>query len=313
MTRVVTLGETLALMSASRTGPLKHNPSLSLGIGGSESNVAIGLSRLGIPVTWIGKVGCDPLGDLILGQIAAEGVEVVGIREPGAPTALMIKEQRTAVDARIWYYRDGYAGSKLGVSEVDFELIRSASLLHVTGISLALGPSTEEVVHEAIRVAREAGVSVSFDFNYRSRLWSRATAAEAYRRILGSVDVVFAGDEEAELLLGERDSIELAAELAAFGPAEAVIKLGPRGAVASVGGVTYHQQAVPIVPVDTVGAGDAFVAAYLAERLLDEPVTNRLLTAVAAGAYACLTRGDWEGFPTREELGRLAATEPVQR
>ena len=92
MSGVVTIGETMALMTGDRPGPLQHSPTMTLGIGGSESNVAIALSRLGCEVTWIGKVGADSLGDLVLREIEAEGVRVAAVRDPAAPTALMVKE-----------------------------------------------------------------------------------------------------------------------------------------------------------------------------------------------------------------------------
>lgn len=311
---VVTIGETMALMSTPQFGPLQHSASLDLGIGGSESNVAIGLRRLGTPSIWIGKVGADSLGDLVEREIRAEGVEVVAIRDATAPTALMIKERRTSSDSRVWYYRAGHAGSRLAVNDVDFDLVRGASLVHLTGISLALSPGLSEVTFEAARVARDAGVPVSFDLNFRSRLWSVASAREAYLRILPLVDVVFAGDDEAAIAVGpDGSAIELAHRMAEFGASESVIKLGARGAVAVADGREYTRAAVPIDPVDTVGAGDAFVAGYLSERLAGADVDGRLGTAVAAGAYVCLSGGDWEGLPRRDELGTLGRMEPVSR
>lgn len=312
---VVTIGETMALMAGATPGPLQHSATMTLGMGGSESNVAIALCRLGVDVTWIGKVGADSLGDLVLREIRAEGVRVEAVRDPDAATAIMVKERRTPADTRVFYYRQGLAGSRLRVDEVDFDLVRSASLLHVTGISPALSPGMADVVDEAIRVAREAGVTVSFDLNFRGKLWSREKAGEAYRRILPHVDIVFGGDDEAAIALGANaaDPIALARGLIDLGAGHAVVKLGALGAVAVSDEVEYEEAAVPIVPVDTVGAGDAFVAGYLAEYLAGEPMAKRLETAVTVGAYACLTHGDWEGLPRRFELSALTATEPVTR
>jgi 2-dehydro-3-deoxygluconokinase len=314
MSGVVTIGETMALMAGTTIGPLQHSSGMTLGIGGSESNVAIALARLGTDSTWIGKVGTDALGDLVLREIGAEGVRVAAVRDPDVPTALMIKERRTAAETRIFYYRAGLAGSRLRVDEVDFDLVRSASLLHVTGISLALSTGMSEVIDEAIRVAKDAGVAVSFDLNFRGKLWSREQAGEAYRRILPHVDLVFAGDDEAAIALGDADApMALAHRLIGLGAKSAVVKLGAIGAVGVIDGVEHEQPAIPIVAVDTVGAGDAFVAGYLAELLAGEPAAARLTTAVTVGAYACLTHGDWEGLPRRAELAALTATEPVAR
>ncbi|WP_167048018.1 sugar kinase [Salinibacterium sp. ZJ454] len=313
--RVVTLGETMALMLATEYGALQHRPAMALGVGGSESNVAIGLQRLGIDATWIGRVGADSLGDLVLREIRAEGVQVVSIPDAEAATSVMVKERRAPADTRVWYYRAGLAGSRLTLDDFSPELVTSASLLHVTGISLALSPTMSDTVFGAVELARSAGVPVSFDLNFRGKLWSREAAAESYARMLPLADLVFAGDDEAAILVRDGEPLELAHRLIGAGAGQAIVKLGSRGAVAVVDGHEYQRTAVPITPVDTVGAGDAFVAGYLAEYLLGKPVSERLDTAVTAGALACLVAGDWEGLPTRADLASLGtgASEPVSR
>jgi 2-dehydro-3-deoxygluconokinase len=311
---VVTIGETMALMGSTGFGPLQHERTMTLGIGGSESNVAIGLSRLGAEVTWIGKVGADSLGELVVREITAEGIRVLAVRDPEAPTSLMVKERRTSVDTHVWYYRRGNAGGRLRSTDFDPAVIRGASLLHLTGISPALSEVMAETIFEAIRVAKDAGVAVSFDLNFRGKLWSREQAREAYLRIIPQADIVFAGDDEAAIAVGEADSpLELARRLVALGAGQAVVKLGARGAVALVDGREYTREVVKVNPVDTVGAGDAFVAGYLAEYLLGADVDTRLTTAVTTGAYACLVPGDWEGAPRRHELALLNGDEPVSR
>lgn len=315
---VVTIGETMALVSSDTVGPLQHARAMTLGIGGSESNVAIALRRLGTEVTWLGRVGEDSLGDLVLREIGAEGVRVIGIRDLDAPTALMVKERRTNRETRVSYYRRGNAGSRLSPADIDPDLIRAASLLHLTGITPALSESAAEACLAAIRIAREAGVTVSFDLNFRGKLWSRADAARMYQRVLPEVDIVFGGDDEAGIALGDApgeasDPLRLAHRLIDAGVGQAIVKLGERGAVAVVDGHEYAEAAVPITPVDTVGAGDGFVAGYLAEYLGGEDVATRLRTAVTVGAYACLAPGDWEGMPRRSELASLHASEPVVR
>ncbi|TFD47006.1 sugar kinase [Cryobacterium frigoriphilum] len=304
----------MALMSSNTEGPLQHARSMALGIGGAESNVAIALARLGTPITWIGRVGDDSLGDLVLREIRAEGVQVIGIRDPEAPTGMMVKERRTHSETRVWYYRRGNAGSRLTADDIDPALIQNASLLHLTGITPALSASAAEATFEALRIAKAAGVTVSFDLNFRGKLWSREQARQVYRRILPDVDLVFAGDDEASIAVGEADApITLAHRLIDAGAGQSVVKLGEHGAVAVVDGVEYQRDAIRIRPTDTVGAGDGFVAGYLADYLLGADVPTRLTTAVSVGAYACLVPGDWEGMPRRSELAGLTAREPVSR
>jgi 2-dehydro-3-deoxygluconokinase len=138
-TAVVTLGETMGLMKAETPGPLAQVHSLSLGMGGSESNFAIALSRLGTSVTWAGRVGDDSLGELVLRELAAEGVVVDPLRDPAAPTGIMIKERRTLDQLKVWYYRAGSAGSRLSPDDVPLPEIVDSWSSHML-ILLARGP-----------------------------------------------------------------------------------------------------------------------------------------------------------------------------
>ena len=301
-------------MKAASPGPLAHVDSLLLGIGGAESNVAIALRRLGASVAWVGRVGADSLGDLVLRELHAEGLEVISRRDEAMPTGLMIKERRTQEAIKVWYYRAGSAGSRLSREDIPAERIAQSRLLHLTGITPALSPSAAAAVQFAVDCAKEAGTLVSFDLNYRAALWPRATAAAAFRDLMQQADVVFAGDDEAAIAVGPAGSpLELARRIGDLGPAQVIIKLGAQGCVALVDGQSYSQAAIPVRAVDTVGAGDAFVAGYLSELLRGEDVAQRLLTAVRTGAFACLVPGDWEGMPRRGELELLEAVEPVSR
>jgi 2-dehydro-3-deoxygluconokinase len=313
-TDVLTVGETMGLMKAETPGPLAQVSTLSLGMGGSESNVAIALRRLGTSVAWVGRVGNDSLGELVLRELAAEGIVVDPLRDGTAPTGLMIKERRTMDQLKVWYYRSGSAGSRLSPEDIPQERIAHARLLHLTGITPALSPSAAQAAQHALDIAREAGVLVSFDLNYRAALWSAAEAGEVFRNFIAQADIVFAGHDEAAIAVGPaEDSLELAWRIAALGPSQAVIKRGAAGCAAVIDGKEYEQDAIRVNAIDTVGAGDAFVAGYISDLLAGAAVPARLLTAVRTGAFACLVPGDWEGMPRRHELALLDATEPVAR
>lgn len=311
---VLTLGETMALMSSEQVGPLAHSSTLKLGIGGAESNVAIGLQRLGVQAVWCGRVGDDSLGRLVEREIRAEGVDVRIAIDPAAQTGLMIKERRIPSAQRVSYYRAGSAGSRISTEDVGEQLITKARLLHVSGITPALSASAKDTVRYALATARAAGIPVSFDLNYRANLWDRDTAANLYREMIPQADIIFASDNEASIALGATLEPEhLARRIASLGPSQTVIKLGTQGAIALVDGQVSHQKAITVDVVDTVGAGDAFVAGYLAECLAGLNPPDRLRTAAITGAFACLTPGDWESFPRRHELEMLTWTEPVSR
>lgn len=310
---VLTFGETMALMRAEQVGPLAHASTMALGIGGSESNVAIGLQRLGVQAVWCGRVGADSLGQLVEREIRAEGVDVRVAVDPSAPTGLMIKERRTPATQRVSYYRSGSAGSRISPDDIDDELIREASLLHVSGITPALSAQAKATFGYVIETARAAGVPVAFDLNYRGNLWSAECAGSVYRDIVPLADIVFAGEDEAAIAVGVGEPEELARRIADLGPRHAVIKLGAHGALALIDGEVLRQEAVAVEAVDTVGAGDAFVAGYLAEYVTGRSPAEMLETAATTGAFACLVPGDWEGFPRRNELTLLGAKEPVLR
>jgi 2-dehydro-3-deoxygluconokinase len=310
---VVTLGETMGLFTASSIGSLTHAEQFRLGIGGAESNVAIGLARLGTASTWIGRVGADEVGDLILRELRAEGVSLRATTDAAAQTAVMVKNRRTAHTTRVLYYRAASAGSRLSPEDIDAGLIAEADVLHITGITPALSESAAAAVSHAIDLAESAGVPVSFDVNHRTALWSVARASEVYRSLAARATIVFAGLDEAAMLSDGSSAADFAVGIAALGASEVMIKLGREGCFALIDGHPFTVPAIPVYAIDTVGAGDAFVAGYLAERCAGAVPMARLQTGVEAGAFACLGLGDWESLPTRGDLALLARDEPVER
>ncbi|MEQ3549076.1 sugar kinase [Pseudonocardia nematodicida] len=308
---VVTLGETMALLTPD--GRLVAGSSLRVGIGGAESNTAIGLARLGCDATWIGRVGDDDLGTAVLREIRAEGVRVLADRDPEAPTGVMLKEMRGGRPRRVRYYRSTSAAARWRPDDLDgvADRIAGARVLHLTGITPALGPGPLEVVRRAITIARRAGVEVTLDVNHRRALWTDERAREVLAGLLPDVGVLLAGAEEAAMLLGRADGAEtvergteLAAGLAGLGPPTVVVKLGELGAVADGEGGPLHLPTRPVEVVDPVGAGDAFAAGLLAARLDGLSAAEQIALGNACGGAVCREPGDWEGLPTREDLAR---------
>ncbi|MEZ3159198.1 sugar kinase [Microbacterium sp. BWT-B31] len=314
MSGLITLGETMGLFRATDLGSLAHQSGFRLAIGGAESNVAIGVSRLGGRATWIGRVGSDGLGERVTRELRAESVDVRAIIDHGARTGMMLKERPVADFTRVSYYRSGSAGSRLQPSDLDAQLIAGADVLHVTGITPALSRSAAATVRLAIEIALSEGVPISFDVNHRASLWGPdEDAARIYREIATQATIVFAGADEASLLVGAGSPDDLALRIAELGASQVLIKMGEDGCVARLDGTPMTVPAVSVRPLDTVGAGDAFVAGYLAEYLAGAPVKVRLDTAVRAGAFACLGPGDWESNPRRADLDLLNSSDPVLR
>lgn len=309
---LVAIGETMGLMVQAVPGRPRTGEAMTFGMGGAESNVAIGVRRLGVPATWIGRLGDDPAGQLIRRELRAEQVEVIAPADP-APTGLMIRWRPAAGRGRVIYHRRDSAGAHLQATDIPADTVRDAAVLHSTGITLALGPGPAGAVAHAMALAREAGTTVSFDLNYRRALWSESEATAAMTAVLAGCDVVFAGVEEARMVTGSSDLLEAACALQAMGPSQVVITLGADGCLARIDASTFEASAPAVAVLDTVGAGDAFVAGYLAELIARAGPSQRLGTAVAAGAFAVTVGGDWEGLPGREDLDLLSRSEPVIR
>ena len=296
---VLTFGETMAVLRAERPGPLRLGRSLALGMAGAESTVAIGLSRLGHVARWVGRVGADEFGALVLDRLRAEGVDVRHAAvDPDAATGLLIREQRTADLARVRYYRANSAGSRLRTTDLTDALVDGARLVLLSGIT----PALSDTARAATSAVVAGGLPVCVDVNYRAQLWSRHTAAD----VLGPLAV------QAMIVFGDADELALVggpAALLAAGVREVVVKAGERGATVLTADGSWSAPARPVTVVDVIGAGDAFVAGYLSGWLdgLDPPA--RLDRAVTVAGFAISCFGDWEGLPTRAELDLSTRTD----
>ena len=302
---LVTLGEVMVSLSANRIGPLRGARQLDVSAAGSEANVAIGVVRLGHSASWLSRLGADEFGELVRATLRGQGVTVCAAADPSAPTGLMVKERRTGDVGRVLYYRSGSAASRLGPADLPLALIESARILHVTGITPALSHSAADAVRHAVSVARAAGVTVSLDVNYRARLWDPSAAAVELRSLARQADLVFASVDELAVVDADGDPERLLAE----GVHTVVVTDGAKGAYSVTAAGVVRQPAFPVRVVDPVGAGDAFVAGYLAGLLddLDEPA--RMRQAAAAAAICVSAEGDWEGLPTTAELTLVSSAD----
>ena len=313
---VVTFGETMGLLAADDVGPLRNGHRMLLGVAGAESNVAIGLARLDRTVAWAGRVGADPIGQLVLRELRAEGVDVTAATiDMAAPNGFMLKVRRTTATSEVLYARRGSAGSRITSADLPTELLASARVLHITGITPALSESARGAVWVAIETAHAHGVRISLDVNYRRALWSdEADAGRLLSDLAAHADFVFASEHEAELIVGACDPREAVERLGKLGPGHAVVKRGELGFMASIDGEYIADTAVTVPVADPVGAGDAFVAGYLASWLDGMNAADALAVANLAGAFVVAVPGDWEGLPTRAELHAFASrTDAVTR
>ena len=306
MTDLLTLGETMVSVRTAR--PMRLGGDAHLSIAGSETNVAIGLSRLGHQATWIGAVGNDEPGRLIQRTLRAEGVDTSYLRlSDDSFTGFIAFDQPSHDITRVSYHRRGSAGSTLTADESIAAIdATQPRLLHVTGITPALSDTTRAATLAAVRTASAAGVQVSLDVNYRARLWSRSDAATAIRELLPYVHTVFASDDELDLLTDAPDAV--ADLLARTTVDHVIVTAGGKGAWAHSSDGTIHRLAIPVTVVDSIGAGDAFVSGYLSASLDNLSPEARLDRATTSGAFCVTAFGDWESLPTRDDLHLLSHT-----
>ena len=311
--RVWTFGEAMAALITSGHRPAEHASTLQVGIGGAEFNVAVGLARLGHPVTYISVVGDDPWGRRIQRELRAEGVDGRVRVTSDSFTGAYLREHRTQDLVRATYLRRGSAASLLTRSDIDQVTSVRGDVLHLTGLTPAISGTAASAWLHAAAQAHQADAQVSLDVNYRSNVSTPLEAANLFAAVAGHVHTVMASIEEAQVVTG-RPSLAKPAD-AADALAEAlpnatdvVIKNGAEGSmhVDSHGSVT-EATALSVALTDLVGAGDAFAAGYLSGLLDGEPPAGRLDRGHACAAFVVSTHGDWEGAPRRDELALAPA------
>lgn len=307
---VATLGEAMAALRCS--GSISHGDGLTVSVAGAESNVAIGLARLGHSTAYFGAVGDDAFGKLVRRTLRAEGVNTTGLRtSTDASTGIISFQQPVAGITSVDYYRADSAGASISAEDGASVARGQARIVHLTGITPALSVSAAAATERAMRAARENGALVSFDVNFRSKLWTRSEAAAVLRPLATLADVIVASKDELALVAPSSGATldEMAESLCAAGVHQVVVKRGARGASLYQADSRLDQDAFPVRAVDTIGAGDAFTAGFLSATLDGLDREGRLDRACTLGAFAVAHMGDWEGLPTRSQLGLLHALE----
>ncbi|MEO3946654.1 sugar kinase [Gorillibacterium sp. CAU 1737] len=301
----VTFGEPMAMFYANEVGDLHEVHSFTRALAGAESNVAVGLSRLGHKTGYFTKLGNDHLGTYIRSAQDREGIDTSAIRiRNDRSTGILIKAKTQSGDPKVEYFRHNSAASTLEVPDFDEAYFNRAGHLHATGITAALSPTARAFSFHAMKHMRHQGKTVSFDPNLRPVLWpDQETMVRTINELAACCDWIFPGVNEGELLTGSSDPEKMASFYLELGVKLVVIKLGPEGAYYK----TEEEEGV--VPgfrvdqvVDTVGAGDAFATGVISALLEREPLSEAVKRGNALGSLAVQAPGDMDGLPTRPEL-----------
>lgn len=286
-------------------------PCFAANPGGAPANLAVAAARLGAKTAFIGKVGDDSFGAFLRGTLEENGVDVSGmVTDPRQHTTLAVVSLDKSGERSFSFYRDPSADVNLAPEEIDPLQIKNSRFLHFGSVSLTADPARCATLYAA-RTARENGVCISYDPNYRPSLWpNEEIAIERMLEPLELVDILKVSDEELPLLSGTADLEKGSAILAEKGIRLVLVTLGADGAFYRFHGKTGHVPGIPCTVGDTNGAGDTFFGATLAQlsRLesLDALDTDTLETilfyANKAASITTSRHGAIPAMPTFEEV-----------
>jgi 5-dehydro-2-deoxygluconokinase len=319
---VITIGRSsVDLYGAQVGGLLEDMRSFNKYVGGSPTNMAVGTARLGLRSALITRVGDEHMGRFIRQQLAAEGVDVTGVRtDPERLTALVLLGIRDQHQFPLIFYRENCADMALSVDDIDPAFIASARAVVATGTHLS-HPRTEAAVLKALELARAAGRRTALDIDYRPNLWGLSghgdgenrfiASSEVTRRLqatLGLFDLIVGTEEEFHIAGGSTDTIAALRTVRTLTAATLVCKRGPMGAAAFAGEIPgtldegVSGPGFPIEVFNVLGAGDGFMSGLLKGWLDDEPWPVALKYANACGALAVSRHGCAPAYPSWQEL-----------
>jgi 2-dehydro-3-deoxygluconokinase len=264
---VTAVGSTMLRLTAKRGTTLDRTNDFEVDIAGSESNVLIALSRLGYRTCWATKIADNPLGRRIVRNVRSEGVDVSNVKWADGDNRVELVFLEPGVRPRptlVHYDRRGAAIDTLNTADLDIDAILDTRMYHYTGILASLSTACRTVAAELKLEAQRRGLALSFDLNFRQKLWPVEDAATCLSDLSRGVTILFLSPLEAGILglSGTAHQISVAAH-SKFSASVVVVKNGPVGAVAYDGERVHEQRGLDTEVVDRLGAGDAFCAGVI--------------------------------------------------
>ncbi|WP_018130944.1 PfkB family carbohydrate kinase [Effusibacillus pohliae] len=316
MTDVVSLGEMLIDFMPDRRGNLADVETFRKAPGGAPANVAVAVSRLGGQAAFIGKMGRDPFGRFLVEVLEREGIDTRGVvLTDEAKTGLAFVALDERGDRSFLFYRDPSADMLLRQADVNEQLLREGIVFHFGSVT-QVHPESRQATVTAAQRAREFGKIVSFDVNLRLHLWpSLQAAVQQISETVPLCDILKVSEEEMEWLTGTSDLPEGSQTLLQKGPQLVVVTLGDKGTYYRTADFAGRVPAFRVQPVDTTGAGDAFVGGLLLQvcdrvkgRSLaqvigfEEELREVIRYANAVGALTVTRPGAIPALPTKREV-----------
>lgn len=304
---VTSIGEILLRLTTARGQPLVLAQKLDIYPAGAEANVLTLLSRLGRKCAWIGALPHNSLGQMIVNHLRMAGVDLSGIvwHEPGRLGVFFVEDAGRPRGSTVIYDRSNSCTAQLTVEQIDWHSALDTRLIHVTGITPALSSNCRELIIKFLERARATGVPISFDINFRKKLWSEQEARNTLLPLLQGVELLFCRRDDASRLFGctgtpEQIIEDLREQSAAR---HIVLTLSEEGLIAWDGTRTRRESAVSVEITDRIGAGDALAAGVIQGWLQDD-FHRGLSYGVTLAALALSQYGDMV-ITTQEELDRL--------
>ena len=275
---------------------------------------------MGGKTAFIGKVGQDTFGDFLRGVLTRNGIDCSGLAVDGAaPTTLAFVQLDENGDRSFTFYRNPGADRMLSAQEIKPALIDDCRVFHFGSVSLTHEPSRSATLYAA-QYAKEQGKLVSFDPNYRAMLWdSEEEALEQIKKGIAIADVLKVSEEEAQLITGDKDPAGASQKLLNMGPALVLVSLGELGAYYRNHACSGYVSSYQVNTVDTTGAGDAFVGAFLwkvcgmmkeeLKFMPDVELRQIISFASAAGALTMTGSGAIPAMPNMEQIRRCQGKE----
>ncbi|MGC6425196.1 MAG: sugar kinase [Lentimonas sp.] len=293
---VVTLGEVLLRMSVQSGTRIQTLSGFDAHPAGAEANVAANLARLGVSTAFLTALRDHPIARGIEDQLKQAGVNTSRIdwREEGRMGAFFVEYAAPPRPIQVIYDRSESCASKMNLEDFDMGLIQGAKLIHLSGITPALSKQNTELTRYLIDAAKKNEVLISFDVNFRAKIWSPKEACDILTPFIGEADILFCSQRDARTIWGiDKEGSELLDALGDFTSAAHVVStFGERGAACKANGRFYSESALPVEIVDRLGAGDALVAGYLYGLLTDQN-EQALKYGVTMAALALSQFGDF--------------------
>ncbi len=298
----ISFGEPLIGIYPPKDCSIVEDKPLSKTYGGDTSNFALALSKLGHQTSYLTRIGSYDFGRSFLKLWQEDGVNISMVQKDLInPTGLYFISYE-GEKYNFIYYRKNSAACFIDAEEIDWELVRSAKVLHLSSISQGISRNALEVSFTLMEFARKHGLLVSYDINYRPPLWNRETArAVILHTISEYVDILQMTDDEL-LLLGWEADIDVFIRRLPRAPQLAALKLGDRGCLLLSGGERVEVGAFKVEVADTVGAGDAFDAGLIAGVLEGLELEELGLRANAVAALTCRDVGPLRAQPKMDEV-----------